>query len=95
MQTGSVQGSDADALSEGDNTEAHQQPLTRGSNRGFIGDPGYYYQQHFTPIPVAYHVTEEEWANHEQILQQQVMNINIIIRITGKFFVVKTLPLKT
>jgi hypothetical protein len=73
MQKGSEQkGNDAIAQTGRDDSAAQQhQPQTQGSNRGLIGDPGYYYQQQFTPIPYGYHMTEEQWAAHEQIMQQQ------------------------
>ena len=72
MQKGSVQkGNDAVEQTDGDDSAAQQQPQTQGSNRGLIGDPGYYYQQQFTAIPYGYHMTEEQWAAHEQIMQQQ------------------------
>lgn len=73
MQRGNVQkGNDAVVQTEGDDSTAQQQqPQTQGSNRGLIGDPGYYYQHQFAPIPYGYHMTEEQWAAHEQIMQQQ------------------------
>ena len=72
MQKGSVQkGNDAVAHTDGDDSAAQQQPQTQGPNRGNIGDPGYYYQQPFAPIPYGYHMTEEQWAAHEQMMQQQ------------------------
>jgi hypothetical protein len=73
MQKGSVQkGNDEVAQTEGgDSAAQQQQPQTQESNRGLIGDTGYYYQQQFAPIPYGYHMTEEQWAAHEQIMQQQ------------------------
>jgi hypothetical protein len=71
MNKGSVQkGKDADAATSGDDVDAHQQPQTGESYRGSIGDPGYYYQQQFTPIPYGYHMTEQEWVAHGQVMQQ-------------------------
>ena len=73
MQKGSVQkGNDAAEQTDRDESAAQQQqPQTQGSNRGITGDPRYYYQQQFAPIPYGYHMTEEQWAAHEQMMQQQ------------------------
>ena len=67
-------GGDDDAISGGDDVQApqllQQQPPTGDTtNRGLMGDPGYYYHQHFSPIPYGYHLTEEQWAAHEHNMQ--------------------------
>lgn len=73
MQKGSVQkGNDAVASTDGDDAETQQQqPQTQGPIGGLTGDPGYYYQQQFAPMPYGYHMTDEQWAAHEQMMQQQ------------------------
>jgi hypothetical protein len=73
MDKGGVEkGNEEDAAPGEDevNTE-EQQPSQRGeSNRGITGDSGYYYQQHFSPIPYGYHLSEAQWAAHEHSFQQ-------------------------
>jgi hypothetical protein len=71
MHKGSVQkGNDADTATSGDDIDANQQPQTGEINRGSTGDAGYYYQQQFAPIPYGYHMTEQQWATHEHVMQQ-------------------------
>lgn len=73
MEKGNLQtGNDAaDTQSEGEYDVVQQQPQTGESNRGITGDPRYYYQQQFNPIPYGYHLIDEQWVAQEQMMQQQ------------------------
>lgn len=73
MDEGGVdKGNENDVASGEDDVDTvkQQQPQHGESIRGTFGDSGYYYQQHFSPIPYGYHLTEAQWASHEHNFQQ-------------------------